>query len=1230
MKKIESFTNLYPLSKTLRFQLIPQGKTEENFEKALILENDEKLAENYGAVKGLMDEYHKAFIEHTLKGQKLTKLSEYADLYCKERGPGDNLALTEFAASMRKEISDRFTKDPLYKKLFGNEMIRELLPAFFKGNPEALEAIESLAQFTTYFVGFYDNRKNIYSGEGKATEIAFRIVDQNLPKFLDNMKNGILAMETLPKEAVDAFACDYAELFKLDVQKLFTVDYFNSVLSQSGIDEYNQVLGGYSKEDGTKVKGLNEYINLYNQTNEKRLPKLKMLYKQILSDRSTVSFVQDAFDSDENTLKAIYGFWIADDNETGISPEKVLAKLDNMFASWDQYDPSGIYLASGPALSGLSNGAFGSWNLLQDGLNAEYDAENRKKPPKDIEKYEEKRKTYFKKIESFALSHLEGAAGLMNEEAGKIAGYIQSHGGELIRAVLAAYSELLPLLAENYPETKKLANDDAAIEKIKLFLDGLKELQLFCKNLLGSGKEEQKDDIFYGEFLPLYETLSRVTPLYNKVRNYVTKKPYSDEKIKLNFANSQLLGGWDENKIKDYTSVLLEQDGAYYLGIINKDHKKIFDTVPKVAQNEPKFHRMVYKLLPGPNKMLPKVFFSKSRISEFAPSEEVMRIYANETFKKGPSFSLRDCHTLIDFYKNSIQKHEDWQKFGFEFRRTEEYENIGQFYKDVKDQGYKISFEEIPENYIMSLVSEGRLYLFRIYNKDFSQFSKGTPNLHTLYFKMLFDKDNLSNPVFALNGGAEMFYRKPSISKEDQIVHPANKPIPNKNLLNEKKESIFTYDLIKDKRYTHREFFLHIPVSVNFQAEGGVNVNMAVREALRASDENYVIGIDRGERNLLYVCVINGKGEIVEQMSMNSILANGHETDYHALLDEREKGRTKARQDWKTIGNISNLKEGYVSQVVHKICELVEKYDAVIAMEDLNSGFKNSRVKVEKQVYQKFEKMLIDKLNFYADKKKNPAEFGGLLKAYQLTEKFESFAKMGKQNGFIFYIPAWLTSKIDPTTGFVDLLKPRYESMEKAVALLRNFDDIRYNSKENYFEFDLDYNKFPKGSTDFHGKWTVTSYGKRIVSFRNPDKNSEWDSKEIDLTEELKAVLQKNGISWQMGDLQDKLCSVENSGFYREFIRVLAFVFQMRNSDSKSGRDYLASPVKNRFGKFYNSEEYSGRNAKLPADADANGAYHIARKAQWAIEQIQAAPEDELRKVNLAISNREWLKYIQG
>lgn len=99
------------------------------------------------------------------------------------------------------------------------------------------------------------------------------------------------------------------------------------------------------------------------------------------------------------------------------------------------------------------------------------------------------------------------------------------------------------------------------------------------------------------------------------------------------------------------------------------------------------------------------------------------------------------------------------------------------------------------------------------------------------------------------------------------------------------------------------------------------------------------------------------------------------------------------------------MKEGYISQVIHKICELIEKYDAIIAMGNLNLGFKNSRVKVEKQVYQKFEKMLIDKLSYYVNKKRSNTENGGILRAYQLTNKFESFKKMGVQNGFIFYVP---------------------------------------------------------------------------------------------------------------------------------------------------------------------------------------------------------------------------------
>ena len=98
------------------------------------------------------------------------------------------------------------------------------------------------------------------------------------------------------------------------------------------------------------------------------------------------------------------------------------------------------------------------------------------------------------------------------------------------------------------------------------------------------------------------------------------------------------------------------------------------------------------------------------------------------------------------------------------------------------------------------------MYLFQIYNKDFSEYSKGTPNMHTLYWKALFDDRNLKDVVYKLNGQAEMFFREKSIKVS--TIHPANCPIQNKNKDNKKKESIFEYSLIKDRRYSLCSMYL--------------------------------------------------------------------------------------------------------------------------------------------------------------------------------------------------------------------------------------------------------------------------------------------------------------------------------------------------------------------------------------------------------------------------------------
>lgn len=122
-----------------------------------------------------------------------------------------------------------------------------------------------------------------------------------------------------------------------------------------------------------------------------------------------------------------------------------------------------------------------------------------------------------------------------------------------------AYTGIESLLNSAYPEDKNLSQDKDNVAKIKLFLDALMSLMHFVKPLLGKGDESNKDEKFYGDFTLLWTELETVVPLYNMVRNYMTHKPYSKSKIKLNFDNSQLLGGWDANKEKDYASILLRR-----------------------------------------------------------------------------------------------------------------------------------------------------------------------------------------------------------------------------------------------------------------------------------------------------------------------------------------------------------------------------------------------------------------------------------------------------------------------------------------------------------------------------------------------------------------------------------------------------------------------------------------------------------------------------------------------
>ncbi|MBX2960649.1 MAG: type V CRISPR-associated protein Cas12a/Cpf1 [Flavobacteriales bacterium] len=1309
-----NFTNKYQLSKTLRFELKPIGKTKENIIAKNILKKDEERAESYQLMKKTIDGFHKHFIELAMQEVQKTKLSEleeFAELYNKsaeEKKKDDKFddKFKKVQEALRKEIVKGFNSEKVKyyysnidKKILFTELLKNWIPnekmitELSEWNAKTKEEKEHLVyldkefeNFTTYFGGFHKNRENMYTDKEQSTAIAYRLIHENLPKFLDNI-NIYKKVKEIPvlREECKVLYKEIEEYLNVNsIDEVFELSYFNKTLTQKDIDVYNLIIGGRTLEEGKKkIQGLNEYINLYNQKQEKknRIPKLKILYKQILSDRDSISWLPESFEDDnektasQKVLEAINLYYR--DNLLCFQPkdkkdtENVLEETKKLLAGLSTSDLSKIYIRNDRAITEISQSLFKDYGVIKDAIKFQFiqsltigKSGLSKKQEEAVEKHLKQKYFSIAEIENalFTYQNETDALKELKENSHPVVDYFINHfkakkkeetdkDFDLIANIEAKYSCIKGLLNTPYPEDKKLyqrSKEDNDIDNIKAFLDALMELLHFVKPLaLSNDSTLEKDQNFYSHFEPYYEQLELLIPLYNKVRNFAAKKPYSTEKFKLNFENSHFLSGW-ATEYSTKGGLIIKKENDFYLLIVDKKLQKEDVDLLKRNVSSNIAYRVVYDFQKPDNKNVPRLFI-RSKGTNFAPAVEkynlpihnVIEIYDNGFFKTeyrkvDPVKFKKSLVKLIDYFKEGFTKHDSYKHYDFGWKESNQYEDISEFYNDVVNSCYQLVDEEINYDNLLKLVDEGKLYLFQIYNKDFSPYSKGKPNMHTLYWKALFDPENLKDVVYKLNGQAEVFYRKKSIEQKNIVTHKANEPIDNKNPKAKKKQSTFEYDLIKDKRYTVDKFQFHVPITLNFKATGNDYINQDVLTYLKNNPEVNIIGLDRGERHLIYLTLINQKGEILLQESLNTIVNKKYdiETPYHTLLQNKEDERAKARENWGVIENIKELKEGYISQVVHKIAKLMVEYNAIVVMEDLNTGFKRGRFKVEKQVYQKLEKMLIDKLNYLVFKDKDPSEVGGLYHALQLTNKFESFSKIGKQSGFLFYVPAWNTSKIDPTTGFVNLFNTKYESVPKAQEFFKKFKSIKFNSAENYFEFAFDYNDFTTRAEGTKTEWTVCTYGDRIKTFRNPDKVNQWDNQEVNLTEQFEDFFGKNNLIYGDGNcIKNQIILHDKKEFFEGLLHLLKLTLQMRNSITNSEVDYLISPVKNNKGEFYDSRKADNT---LPKDADANGAYHIAKKGLVLLNRLKENEVEEFEKSKKVkdgksqwLPNKDWLDFVQ-
>ena len=137
-------------------------------------------------------------------------------------------------------------------------------------------------------------------------------------------------------------------------------------------------------------------------------------------------------------------------------------------------------------------------------------------------------------------------------------------------------------------------------------------------------------------------------------------------------------------------------------------------------------------------------------------------------------------------------------------------------------------------------------------------------------------------------------------------------------------------------------------------------------------------------------------------------------------------------------------------------------------------------------------------------------------------------------------------------------------------------------------------------------------------------------------------LFDEQGINWNTEDnfinqIHAVQAERENCAFYDGLYRSFTAILQMRNSVPNSSRqedDYMISPVKSADGTFFDSrvEAAKGKTpdgkwiSKLPVDADANGAYHIALKGLYLLKN-NFNLNDKGYIEN--ISNADWFKFAQ-
>lgn len=1338
-----SFTNHYSLSKTLRFELKPVGKTQEMLKQNKVFEKDETIDDSYNQAKFYFDTLHQQFIDEAMTQENVQNLSfgsleaflkkqiKELSITKKQLGEARKNKENSKVELLQKEINSieekiEGEKKKLYieirllfdaeaenwkEKYKGKTLENGEKIAFSKADmkqkgvsfltaagilqilkykfPESKESefknknypslyveekenpgkkryiFDSFEKFSGYLSKFQQTRDNLYADNGIATAVATRIVS-NFDIFLANKKT-----------FEEKYKINHHEI-GFDQTHIFETNHYCNCLLQNSIEalnedennerSYNKIIGLINK----KIKEYRDKKTGAENVKKSDYPLLKTLDKQILGkvEKEKQLIEKTELKTEEEVFIEKFKEFIKNNEDRFPKAKEFIKKFfnNNFSAAYE-----GVYLKK-TTINTISRRWFTDSYAFEQNLPQVSKDKKEDDEPK-IKKFVSLTdvKTAVEELEAQPFKQFYYDKNIVRPEQDNWQQFLTIWRNEfesLFKGALKEDGEILPGYDSYLPEVKKLqafSRKKEIISTIKNYADASLRIFQMMKYLTLDERDKSKvsgllNTDFYAE-LDAYAKDFEFIKYYNAFRNFITKKPFDEEKMKLNFEkNPPILKGFS----KQYSSYLLKKviDGKdqFYLGIIKSG--EIDESVEIIDQSE-------YWYFPATQlkfqNLVNQAFEPRFGYKYSEQTDELKAIKDAQQFIRERYLSrYSDLKSLVD------------GKFSSKPEFTKKVNNICiEIYS-------KNSFLPLDRSQVEDKNENGELYLFEIKNRDWAKYKKenSEKNIHTYYFEQLFDKRNVENPVLKISGGSEIFLRDKTekIKKDQNHIFTKVK----KNDITQFLKDKFNVEKYVYNRYGERKYFLHLSIVLNYgkpqpphsgdkliRFVGAYNKYARKKIAeltMQKKEKLNVIGIDRGEKHLLYFSVVNQQGEILDQGSLNEI--NG--VNYHTKLVAREKERLENRQSWQQIAKIKDLKKGYISQVINKICSLIMEHKAIVVLEDLNMRFKQIRGGIERSIYQQFEKALIDKLGYLVFKnQKDLRAHGGVLNGYQLTAPFVSFEKMGKQTGILFYTQADYTSVTDPLTGFrKNLYISNSAPQEKIKEALQKFKAIGWSEEEKSYFFT--YNPFDfvdekyKDNT-FSKKWTVYSKVSRIS--REKNKDGYWECHPINLNQKFEDLLKLWKFNNPKGYIREQIQAKESSNqlqdkkefeskernFYHSFIYLFNLILQLRNSYSKQFKtkdedgkivaeeigediDFIASPVMPFFStkainkkgenlslaKFADFEDKiiheDKKNILDNFNGDANGAYNIARKGVMILRKIKKNPSNP----NPYISKYEW------